>query len=250
MEGTRLLVSPGQAGATGNIYAGLHELSEMGFVLHLLREGDLFADVGANIGSYTILAAGSVGAHVISFEPGGEAFRILRDNVRLNDLGALVEIRNEAVGASVGEVDFTEGGDTVNRVALPSETRRSTRVSMNTLDNALAGRIPAVMKIDVEGFESRVIAGASATIADQRLQAIIIETNGSGTVYGANDSELHAAIIQRGFTACAYDPFARKLTTVAAPSASGNTIYARDIESASRRVEVARKFSIAGHGFL
>jgi hypothetical protein len=53
--GTRLLVAPGQTGATGNLYAGLHELPEMAFVLHLLRPGDLFVDIGANIGSYTPL---------------------------------------------------------------------------------------------------------------------------------------------------------------------------------------------------
>ena len=250
VEGTRLLVSPGQAGATGNIYAGLHEMNEMGFVLHMLRGGELFVDVGANIGSYTILAAGTVRARVVAFEPGADAFRILRDNVRLNDLGALVEIRNEAVGATAGEVEFTQGGDTVNRVALPSETGASTTVKMNTLDNALAGRIPSVIKIDVEGFESQVIAGASATIENPELKAIIIETNGSGAVYDARDSDLHAVIAQSGFTACTYDPFTRKVTAAAGPSSNGNTIYVREIPAASQRVESARKFSIAGHGFL
>jgi hypothetical protein len=42
---------------SGNIYAGLHEFGDMAFVLHFLRAGDLFADVGANIGSYTVLAS-------------------------------------------------------------------------------------------------------------------------------------------------------------------------------------------------
>ncbi len=56
-------------GATGNIYAGLHEFDDMAFFLHLLRPEDMFADVGSNIGSYTILASGVVGAKSVAFEP-------------------------------------------------------------------------------------------------------------------------------------------------------------------------------------
>ena len=66
---TRLFVTRGMTGATGNWYCGLHEVDEMGFVLHALRPGDLFVDVGANIGSYTVLAAGAVGADAIAVEP-------------------------------------------------------------------------------------------------------------------------------------------------------------------------------------
>ena len=58
VEGTRLAARRGMAGATGNIYCGLHEFEDMAFVLHFLRPGDFFADVGANIGSYTVLASG------------------------------------------------------------------------------------------------------------------------------------------------------------------------------------------------
>ena len=55
---TKLLVKKGLAGATGNIYTGLHEFYDMGFLLHFLRKDDLFFDVGANVGSYTVLASG------------------------------------------------------------------------------------------------------------------------------------------------------------------------------------------------
>ena len=56
--GTRLSVKKGMAGATGNIYTGLHDFSDMGFLLHVLRKDDLFFDIGSNVGSYTILASG------------------------------------------------------------------------------------------------------------------------------------------------------------------------------------------------
>ena len=45
----------GMTGATGNVYCGLHEFEDMALVLHALRPRDLFVDVGANVGSYTVL---------------------------------------------------------------------------------------------------------------------------------------------------------------------------------------------------
>ena len=58
VEGTSLFASRGMTGATGNWYCGLHEVRDMAFVLHVLRRGEHFLDVGANVGSYTVLAAG------------------------------------------------------------------------------------------------------------------------------------------------------------------------------------------------
>jgi hypothetical protein len=48
----------GMTGATQNIYVGLQEFVDIMLTLHFLRKGDLFLDMGANVGSYTILASG------------------------------------------------------------------------------------------------------------------------------------------------------------------------------------------------
>lgn len=58
VENTRLLVGTGMAGATGNVYAGLHEFQDMAFVLHALRPSSFFLDGGANVGVYTVVAGG------------------------------------------------------------------------------------------------------------------------------------------------------------------------------------------------
>ena len=63
---TKLLISPGMKGAAHFIFPGLCEFEEMAFVLHFLRPDDLFVDVGANVGAYTILASGAVGARSVS----------------------------------------------------------------------------------------------------------------------------------------------------------------------------------------
>ena len=80
-------------GVTGNIYAGLHEFADMAFVLHFLRAGDLFADVGANVGSYTILASGVVGCRTVAFEPDPVTAAALERNINLNKIAERVELR-------------------------------------------------------------------------------------------------------------------------------------------------------------
>jgi len=52
-------------GITGNIYTGLHEFTDMTFLLHFLRAGDVFFDIGANVSSYTLLASGINRAKVL-----------------------------------------------------------------------------------------------------------------------------------------------------------------------------------------
>ena len=69
------------AGATGNIYVGLHEFAEMAFLLHLLRPEDLFGDIGANIGQFAIqMRRAQPNAIIHSFEPIPDVARQLRDN--------------------------------------------------------------------------------------------------------------------------------------------------------------------------
>ena len=89
---TKLLVHRGMHGATGNINCGLHEFEDMAFLMHYLRPGDLFVDVGANIGSYTVLASGQCRARTIAIEPVAHAADILWANVELNSLQALVRL--------------------------------------------------------------------------------------------------------------------------------------------------------------
>lgn len=77
---------PGMAGIVGNIYMGLEDFEEMAFLLHLLRPGDLFVDVGANVGAYSLLASGVCGAKSLAIEPIPETFSLMVENIRVNNL--------------------------------------------------------------------------------------------------------------------------------------------------------------------
>lgn len=230
---SKLVVRNGMTGATGNIYCGLHEFVDMAFVLHLLRPGDLFIDVGANIGSYTVLASAVCGASTIAIEPDPDTMRSLRRNVEANGIEDRVELVEAALGANRGVVSFTTGRDTTNRVAqqTDSETRE---VSLRTLDEVLSGASPCMIKLDVEGYEPQVLAGSHATLQSPTIRAVLIET--------AN-SEVRSKLEAAGFCRAIYEPFTRQLLSYNEnwpPLMSGqNALYVRDFEACSRTVQQA-----------
>ena len=132
-------------GATGNIQTGLHEFADMAFTLHFLRHTDLFLDVGANVGTYTLIASGVRKARTIAFEPDPQSMTSLRRNIDLNGLNGRVVLEQAAVGTEEGEVEFTIGQDTANHVttesALPTQ-----RVSMRTIDSIAVVTPPTLIK--------------------------------------------------------------------------------------------------------
>jgi FkbM family methyltransferase len=201
IEGTRLVARNGMTGATGNIYCGLHEFADMAFVLHALGPDDLFVDVGANIGSYSILASGVVGAQSIAIEPDPGTAESLARNVEVNALTDHVEIVRTAVGAEEGEIVFTSGRDTMNRIATSADKDRQV-VPLRKLDDILEGKDPVVIKMDVEGFEHEALRGALETLKNPSLVAIQLETV---------DDESRALIEGAGFQEFSYDPQTRTL---------------------------------------
>jgi len=242
VEKTRLFATRGMTGATGNWYSGLHETAEMGFVLHLLRPTDHFLDVGANIGSYAILAAGAVGAYTVAVEPIPETFACLRRNILLNDLEEKVRCCQIGLSDREAVLRFTSDLDTVNHVISSGEEGPSIEVPAMTLDALVGNMIPAAIKIDVEGHELRVLGGASRVLADQRVLAVIMETNGSGARYGVGDGKLFDVMYRHQFEPYGYDPLSR--TLVGGQPNAGNTIFVRDVETVKSRIETARKYSL------
>lgn len=245
---TRLLVASGMTGATGNWYCGLHEHDDMGFALHFLRPGDCFFDVGANIGSYTILAAGAAGARVVAVEPIPVAFRALRANVRLNDLDDRVTLLNVGVGAEAGRALFTSNLDAMNHALGPGETSDSVvEVEVVTLDGIAARSDPAFIKIDVEGFENAVLAGGMTTLRSATLRCVLIETNGGGRRFGVTDAEVHAQMRDFGFFPARYDVLVRSISALPVDSwnrSGGNTLYVRDVRECGERIRSAPRYRL------
>lgn len=244
VDDTVLVMERGMTGATGNWYCGLHEFADMGFVLHFLRDGDLFVDIGANVGSYTVLGAGAVGARTVSFEPVPGTFAKLERNIAANRLGRLVEAHNVGLSSRDETLRFTAGRDTVNHVVSGDIDEATVEVPVKRLDDVLAGAVPRLVKLDVEGWEAEVLDGMPATLADPLLAAIITETNHSAGRYdNAGEDRVSMTMRAHGFTAYSYDPFARALV---AGGSHYNTIFARDLDFVRDRLARAPERRVLG----
>ena len=223
-------------GATGNIYVGLHEFADMMLPLHYLREGDLFLDIGANIGSYTVIGSGVCRAATWAFEPDPDAMRALKRNVALNGLEGLVTAYELALGATHGEIPFTIGLDTVNRVAATGE-RNVRKIRQEPLDALIGAAQPVMIKMDVEGYEEEVLRGAPALLANESLNVIELESVTPGI-----EEMLRCNRFERAY----YDPFSRKLEREPVGVPSHNSLFVRNWALVSARLTAARKIEVLG----
>jgi FkbM family methyltransferase len=151
-----------------------HERGVLALMGALMREGDCYVDVGANVGFHTRRAARLVGptGRVIALEPAPNTLRLLRLNTA--ELGN-VTVLPVAAADGQGHAPFyiRTAGDTSS--LLPSREGHVIQVETVTLDAALAGieRVD-LLKVDVEGCEYRVLKGAQGVIGRTR-PAVIFE---------------------------------------------------------------------------
>jgi FkbM family methyltransferase len=156
----------------------------------LLAPGDVFYDVGANVGFFTILGARLVGpeGRVIAFEPVPACARAVARNIALNDF-AHAAIREEAVGATSGRAQLLVVGEAswshLASTGRHADVRAEIDVAVASIDELVeAGEIPPpdVLKIDTEGAELQAIAGMRATI-EQHRPAIVCELHDTNAAY-------------------------------------------------------------------
>jgi FkbM family methyltransferase len=226
---SKLLLAPGMWGSTMNLYVGLQDFEQMAFLLHLLRPESLFVDAGANVGIYTILSSAVVGARSIAIEPVPTTYTNLLDNLRVNAIADKVTPLNVGLAENKGTLQFSSRDDTRNRVLVGGHANgTSIQVPVMSLDDVLDGKEPTAIKMDVEGYETAVFAGATKALANKSLLALVVELNGHGAAYGYDESLLRRRLVEAGFQACRYDPLQRQLRSSDSDrEPTGNTIYIR-----------------------
>jgi len=166
---------------------GLYELDTARLIRRLLKPGGWFADCGANIGYFTLLAARRVGpeGRVDAFEPDPINRRRLEQHLAENAPLPQVRIHPVAVGAQAAttELFHPNAGATNHGTASTyrSLTADATDVSVFPIDVARMedelGGVPDVIKLDVEGAELAAIEGASDLLSSEKPPALIVEHN-------------------------------------------------------------------------
>lgn len=216
-----------QSGFDAYFYGNLHEPLLTAQLFATLREGDVFVDVGANVGLFTAIAARLVGdtGRVVAFEPHPDARRELAQLIEKNGVAGRVDVvaaaaaDREASGAAL-HVTGRTSLSTLDVSAAPArddfEYTGVVPVDVTTIDAWMTTHLDlvpriALVKIDVEGAEDRVIGGMQATLQRAPHARIVCET--------AADSEADRRLLAAGFAA----------TPLESPDGSyrGNRLYTR-----------------------
>lgn len=167
-----------------NVYLGTYEPQESALIRRFLRPGMTFVDVGANVGYYSLMASASAGptGRVLAIEPNPDLCECLEQTIRENRIRNIV-VAQAAMAEESGWADLFIPKQPGNNTAtmVPHEGGTPVRVRVLTLDEYLEQQqITTVdfLKIDVEGFEDKVLEGARSALRAKRIRAVICEFNG------------------------------------------------------------------------
>lgn len=180
---------------SGIFYARHPEGEDLAFIREHAALADTFVDVGANVGLFSASLFDCFDKF-ICFEPAPSSFRALSETCALNP-DVTCELHNIAVGDAPGQLHFEDQFDFSTTSRFVPEAGESTiDVAVDTLDHLLGETgEPLVMKIDVEGFEERVFAGADRLFAAQRVKLLVFERLGR-----TNLENVCAFLDQHGYT--------------------------------------------------
>ncbi len=167
---------------------------------------EILLDCGANVGMYTIWAAATRKVRVFSFEPESQNYALLNRNIQNNRLQGLVKAYCMGLSDKSGlfdlhMADMRVGGschavdEALDFELKPLKSLFVQGCIAKTLDELVgdgAVPVPTHIKIDVDGFEHRVIAGARRTLVNPAVRSLLIETNQNLADHMAMVRELNA----------------------------------------------------------
>jgi FkbM family methyltransferase len=204
------------------IYCGDFEWRERQFLNAFLRPGDVFVDIGAHIGLFTLIAARRVGntGRVYAFEPCSETYQRLLANVELNRL-TNVSCYQLALSDRATQLDMTtslDGYDAWNSLTRPImgnsfavETVNAVRWDDFVQERNLIGHV-TMMKIDVEGWESYVLSGGYQVLSRTDAPVLQVEfTEQASQVAGSSCAKLYHLLEELGYQMFVYNAMSKRL---------------------------------------
>lgn len=159
-----------------------HDLLSFVHEVMASRPDGIVVDVGANLGNHTLYFAAVMGRDVIAVEPEADNLRALRQNIEANGIDSMVDVHPVAAWDEFEQVELEmqiEG----NRGTFSAHPEESGSIVGEPLESIVGERPVALMKIDVEGAEERVIEGALPLI-ERWHPLLVIESHGARAVAG------------------------------------------------------------------
>jgi FkbM family methyltransferase len=207
-EGSRVCVDPRDVGVSLYLITeGAYEPRLTELLKQLIEPGMVVVDGGANVGCFTMLAARLVGeaGHVYAFEPVPANFELLRRGVELNAYGNVTANRcalADRAGTATLHLDRSNFGAPSLGEANVAELAGTAEAPTVALDDFLAGenRPVDLIKLDTQGAEGLVLAGAERTLGWPRQLRVVMEFWPAGLRnMGTDPAGLLGSLRERGF---------------------------------------------------
>lgn len=164
-----------------HIYYGIYEERELAWIRKYIRPGMTVLDIGANIGYFTGILSRMVGnsGRVFAFEPSPYAFEKLEKMIRQNCL-TNVQALPFGLGQREAKVNLYLDSSFHNHTPtmLSDSSHVYSKVMIKSLDSVIAEfnlHQIGFMKIDVEGYEGRILRGGMQALQSGTIQAIMCE---------------------------------------------------------------------------
>lgn len=181
-----------------------------------LRDGDVLYDVGANIGVYSLYAAKrKQSCRVYAFEPAAQNFARLLRNIKLNGLDNVIPCNmplSDAQAFALFFVSDLEAGSALHNLgadnpgkltAAPSLRQGALSISADSLVSDYGLPAPNLIKIDVDGLEDKIVAGALKVLRAPSLRGVLVEASRGA---GGTAPAVEAALAAAGFKLAATGP--------------------------------------------
>lgn len=184
-------------------YSGTYEEGTLMLMREILSPGDIFVDVGANIGLMSILAAIRVGKNgkVISFEANPETKKLLDENIALNQLRN-VKVFGVALGSTEGSGKiysrWSKGRGSASLLIQDDNGDKSDShdILIKRFDNVSEVQNDHIrlIKIDVEGYELEVVKGLGKFLTSAEAPILIMECSEVRKNLNSTTSDLYQFI--------------------------------------------------------
>lgn len=195
----------------GLLFLAEYEPAEREFVRRALRPGDTFADVGAHVGLFSVLAARRVrpSGRVFSFEPSARSYAGLQRNLRRNGVDGVAVARRAALSDADGTATIHVGDERYGAWTSfgrtpPGASVGEEEVETRTVDSLVRdGELerPFLVKLDVEGWELHVVNGGSETFSRDDAPHLLVEfTDIAAEAAGSSTQALYAALVAHGYS--------------------------------------------------
>ena len=201
----KLLLDPENGYIDNLIYVfGNYELETLSFFKKKIKKGNVFVDVGANIGQHSIFVSKVVGDRglVISFEPITKLYLQFLKSIEINNLKN-IKSHNFACGDinEDSQISICKNNAGASSILIKNKNQEIQKIKIRKLDDFIKSKVDFI-KIDVEGYEPQVIFGAKNIIKKYKPK-ILLEYNPNA--YHDKGLGMFSFLIEEGYTFTDFD---------------------------------------------